>query len=311
MSRKLIALFKKNPNTHCKHTPLTSLLSSSSSYSSSSSSVKLQYDDYNDNSDPNVSPLLISHGMLGSRQNWTSIAKQLNKTSGRRILTVDARNHGDSPHVDEMTYELMASDLAQLVRDLDLGRVSLAGHSMGGRTVMMAALTNMVEVDKLIVLDISPINQKFDVTSSNEWNMEHFFHCLKAVNFNQSMTLSQARKDADSQLSLRIKDAGLRAWLLMNMRQDPKTKEIGWKINIDGIHNAFYKNIANFPSVSATFDRPTLFIGGADSDYIPVTDHDEIQEIFTNSQFKYVQNAGHWVHSQKPAEVLQMMKDFL
>ena len=57
--------------------------------------------------------------------------------------------------------------------------------------------------------------------------------------------------------------------------------------------------------------RPTLFIGGADSDYIPVTDHDEIQEIFTNSQFKYVQNAGHWVHSQKPAEVLQMMKDFL
>ena len=198
MSRKLIALFKKNPNTHCKHTPLTSLLSSSSSYSSSSSSVKLQYDDYNDNSDPNVSPLLISHGMLGSRHNWTSIAKQLNKTSGnhsfvsifnkyfgvitcegRRILTVDARNHGDSPHVDEMTYELMASDLAQLVRDLDLGRVSLAGHSMGGRTVMMAALTNMVEVDKLIVLDISPINQKFDVTSSNEWNMEHFFHCLK------------------------------------------------------------------------------------------------------------------------------------
>ena len=69
------------------------------------------------------------------------------------------------------------------------------------------------------------------------------------------MTVSQARKDADSQLSLRIKDAGLRAWLLMNMRQDPKTKEIGWKINIDGIHNAFYKNIANFPSVSATFDR--------------------------------------------------------
>ena len=69
------------------------------------------------------------------------------------------------------------------------------------------------------------------------------------------MTVSQARKDADSQLSVRIKDAGLRAWLLMNMRQDPKTKEIGWKINIDGIHNAFYKNIANFPSVSSTFDR--------------------------------------------------------
>ena len=57
--------------------------------------------------------------------------------------------------------------------------MSLAGHSMGGRTVMMAALDRTIDIDKLIVLDISPVNQTFDVTSNNEWNMEHFFHCLK------------------------------------------------------------------------------------------------------------------------------------
>ena len=73
------------------------------------------------------------------------------------------------------------------------------------------------------------------------------------------MTVSQARKDADNQLSLRIKDAGLRAWLLMNMRQDPKTKEIGWKINIDAIHEAFYNNIAKFPDINSSFDRLTSF----------------------------------------------------
>ena len=54
-----------------------------------------------------------------------------------------------------------------------------------------------------------------------------------------------------------------------------------------------------------------MFIGGADSDYIPVTDHEDIQETFPLAQFKYVQGAGHWVHSQKPAEVMQLMKDFL
>ena len=31
-------------------------------------------------------------------------------------VTVDARNHGDSPHTPEMTYSLMAADLAKLVR---------------------------------------------------------------------------------------------------------------------------------------------------------------------------------------------------
>ena len=244
-------------------------------------------------------------------------------------MTVDARNHGDSPHTDTMTYPLMASDLASLVQRLGLGVVSLAGHSMGGRTVMMAALDKVIDIDKLIVLDISPINQKFDVTSSNEWNMEHYFHCLKNVQFNQSLSVSMARRDADRQLALRIKEPGLRAWLLMNMRQDPKTKEIGWRINIDGIHEAFYKNIAKFPDITSSYSgyvsmklgnifamksdsfRPTLFIGGACSDYIPVTDHPEIQEIFPRAQFSYVQEAGHWVHSQRPADVIELMNNFL
>ena len=92
---------------------------------------------------------------------------------------MDARNHGDSPHTEEMSYDLMAGDLARLVHNLNLPAVSLAGHSMGGRTVMMAAVKEVVNIEKLVVLDISPVNQSFDVTSSNEWNMEHFFHCLK------------------------------------------------------------------------------------------------------------------------------------
>lgn len=277
----------------------------------SSTAMDLAYDDYNSNTDHSLTPLVISHGMLGSKHNWTSIAKQIHKTSGRRVLTVDARNHGDSPHTAEMTYDLMAGDLARLVSTANLGTVSLAGHSMGGRTVMMAALKQVLKIDKLVVLDISPVNQSFDVTSNNEWNMEHYFHCLKAVKFDQSLAISQARREADRQLAVRIQDPGLRAWLLMNMKQDPDTKQIGWKINIDGIHSAFYKNIARFPSVSGTFSRPTLFIGGSESDYIPVTDHDEIQEIFPSCQFSYVSGAGHWVHSQKPREVMDLMLDFL
>jgi len=302
---KVISRLSCQSSKQCK-------LFSTGVHDNESDTVKLAYDDYNSNTDPTLSPLIISHGMLGSRHNWSTIAKQLHKTTGRRILTVDARNHGDSPHVEKMSYPLMSRDIARLVnKELGLDRVNLAGHSMGGRTVMMAALENIMNIEKLIVLDISPINQKFDVTSSNEWNMEHYFHCLKAVNFNQSLSLSQARKDADSQLAHRIQSAGLRAWLLMNMKQDPVTKHIGWKMNIDAIHKSFYENIAKFPHVSSNFNRPTLFIGGAESDYIPVTDHEDIQETFPLAQFKYVQGAGHWVHSQKPAEVMQLMKDFL
>ncbi len=43
----------------------------------------------------------------------------------------------------------------------------------------------------MIVVDISPLNQEFDVTSSNEWNMEHYFYCLKGVQFDEAKTLFQ------------------------------------------------------------------------------------------------------------------------
>ena len=92
------------------------------------SSVALAYDDYNSKTTSSASPILLSHGMLGSRSNWTSIAKQIHKRTGRRVVAMDARNHGDSPHTDQMCYASMAKDLERLISELQLGPVSLVGH---------------------------------------------------------------------------------------------------------------------------------------------------------------------------------------
>ena len=92
------------------------------------SSVALAFDDYNSKTTSSASPILLSHGMLGSRSNWTSIAKQIHKSTGRRVVAADARNHGDSPHTDKMCYASMAKDLERLISELQLGPVSLVGH---------------------------------------------------------------------------------------------------------------------------------------------------------------------------------------
>ena len=54
----------------------------------------------------------------------------------------------------------------------------------------------------MIVVDISPLNQEFDVTSSNEWNMEHYFYCLKGVHFAEAKTLFQVRLNNHFKTSL-------------------------------------------------------------------------------------------------------------
>lgn len=57
-----------------------------------------------------------------------------------KVITVDARNHGDSPHTAEQSYPLMAEDVKFLMKDLGVKKASLIGHSMGGRTMMYLAV---------------------------------------------------------------------------------------------------------------------------------------------------------------------------
>lgn len=57
-----------------------------------------------------------------------------------KVITVDARNHGDSPHSAEQSYELMAEDIKFLMNDLGVKKASMIGHSMGGRAMMYLAV---------------------------------------------------------------------------------------------------------------------------------------------------------------------------
>ena len=53
------------------------------------------------------------------------------------------RNHGDSQHVPEMTYEAMSNDLHNFLDEIQETDIDLLGHSMGGKIAMLFALSNV------------------------------------------------------------------------------------------------------------------------------------------------------------------------
>lgn len=256
--------------------------------------------------------IIIAHGMLGSSSNWSSLSRRIHKETGKTIIFYDARNHGLSEHSNSMNYPEMAQDMKSLISE---NQATLIGHSMGGRTAMYLALKHPELIEKLVIVDVSPVNIEFDVTDATSWNMSHFFYTMKAVKFPQKVSIFEARKAADSQLAKRISDPGLRSWLLMNVCQDEKSGEIRWRVNLDVILKAFQSHIKHFPnedfSEDMIFNGPTIFIGGADSEYIPVSDHPDILDKFPQATFEYIAGAGHWVHSQKPNEFLSVLLKFL
>jgi abhydrolase domain-containing protein 11 len=270
--------------------------------------VKLAYASYESTSssnDADPAPLVVIHGLFGSKSNWNSLCKVYHHKTQRKIIAVDARNHGDSPHTDQHTYEHLALDLKELLAQLKFKKAAFLGHSMGGRAVMYFALKYPDFVDKLVVADISPVR-----TSPNFKTMPSLFNVLQNMNMPKNVPMSAARTQTDLQMARFISDKGLRNFLLTNLVQKLDGSYM-WRINIPTLM-ANFEEIAAFPKTNdLMFEGPVLFIAGGASDFIQESDHYKILKIFPKAEFYYIEGAGHWLHSEKPTEFLQHTIEFL
>lgn len=271
--------------------------------------VKLAYISYesmNGNKNASKHPIIIMHGLFGSKNNWNTLSKTIHQQTDRKVITIDARNHGDSPHSTEMSYSHMAQDIVQLMNDLGFSKATLIGHSMGGSAVMYVALHYPQLVEKLVVVDMSPVR-----TSPHLMEMDKIFKAMRTIDLNEISTLTKARNAAREQLASVVKSLALRQFLTMNLVEADIGK-FKWRVNLPVLEQNFARNIAVFPTVGAkSYNGPTLFIGGSKSDYIQVQDHDKIKQLFPNAEILYINGANHWVHVDKPTEFLKITTNFI
>ncbi|XP_060533375.1 protein ABHD11-like isoform X2 [Cylas formicarius] len=227
--------------------------------------IKLAFATYEKslNDDKHVPPFLILHGLFGSKSNWVSLCKayQQRTLPQRKVIALDLRNHGDSPHSESHSYADLAADVKQFLVDQHIHKVDLMGHSMGGRTAMLFALKYPEHVNKLIIVDISPVT-----TSPNLNQMPGLFTAMERVQLPKNVSMSKARSTVDAQLAKSIADPNLRAFLLTNLVQ--KDDGYRWRVNIPALLQNF-NNITRFPLLNdMQYKGSTLFIGGANSDFI-------------------------------------------
>lgn len=186
------------------------------------------------------------------------------KNTNRTIIAIDARNHGDSDHTDDHSYTHMAEDVKKFIEDHNLGKTSVLGHSMGGRAMMSFALNYPELVEKLIVVDISPIGK----IGSTQSDIPLFLNAMKTTNIPSNYTIHQGRKVADEKLQEIISEKSLRDFLITNLAKT-ESGEFKWRINLDTLEKCFQEGIAKFPNVEGLkFEGETLFIGGTKSDYL-------------------------------------------
>ena len=83
--------------------------------------------------------VVLAHCWMGGREVWSPVAHRLLR-SGHRVVLYDQRGHGSSTVGSEgFTIPRLGADLAAVLEHFDITDAVLAGHSMGGMTIMSLA----------------------------------------------------------------------------------------------------------------------------------------------------------------------------
>lgn len=241
-------------------------------------------------------PFLILHGFLGMGDNWKTLGRKFSEL-GYQVHLLDQRNHGRSPHSDEMSYLAMAKDLKEYCEAHLLSDGILMGHSMGGKTAMWAAALFPVLFQKLIVVDIAP-----------KYYAPHHQDLLAGLKALNDSELS-SRGEAEDLLGKYVKEEGTKLFLLKNLYW--KTKEqLALRVNLEVLAEKVDAVGEALPQ-DYSFGKPTLFIKGANSNYIKEEDRGAILNHFPSARIGVIPNAGHWVHAENQKTFFEEVADFV
>lgn len=251
--------------------------------------------------------LVILHGLFGSSDNWTSIAKALSDRF--TVYLPDLRNHGNSPHSEIHDYASMSEDIFRFATDNNLKKFFLAGHSMGGKTAVKFAIQWPEMLDGLVVADISP----FETGVDNPLSVLQHLNILKII-AGTDISLAKSRSDLEILFSAKIKSQAVRGFILKNITRND-AGNFTWKINIAAlmanIEKIGYSVVPADDPVTPVTGFPVLFLRGDNSGYLPEKDYGRILSLFPAAEFRTINNAGHWLHSDNPRELTDAISGML
>jgi esterase len=239
-------------------------------------------------------PLVLLHGIFGSSDNWLTQARML--SNRYHTYALDLRNHGQSPHDERFDYPAMVADVLEFIETQKLQDPVVIGHSMGGKVAMNFALAHPDKLSKLIVIDIAP----------KAYDMRHYaiVEGLQAIPIDEITT----RNEADEALAPFVGEPDVRQFLLKNVQRKPDGG-FKWKLNLPVITGNIEK-IGMDLQFEGEFEKPTLFIRGARSNYVKDDDMPHIRQVFPLAAMETLPT-GHWVPAEKPGEFVELVNTWL
>jgi len=249
----------------------------------------------------NLSPILVSHGLFSNKKEWLQPCKELNILTGRKVICYDAVNHGDSSQHSSMSYHDLAHDLYMFLAELNIQKkVIHLGHRMGGKSAGTLALVKPEKVSQLVIIDSAPC-------ARNECLLGDTTAALKLV-----LDLDISAFESKEAISEKLQSIPLTPLLLDLVLNNVAPKPGGGFKLTCNLQNVMenYDELIAFPPLleGVTYDGPTLFIGDSKRQS---NDISSVKNRFPNVQFHHVDDIDYNIHIDMPKDILGAVSEFL
>ena len=272
-----------------------------------SQGLRLHYVDWGNEIAP---PLILVHGGLDHCRNWDAIARELQLHF--HVVAPDLRGHGDSEWAKGSSYGLAdhVYDLSSLIRFTELRDAAIVGHSLGGMISLAYAGTYPDRTSRLVVLDGAFLSRSQSAPIHEQ--MSRWIDQLDRIG-ERDPSAFRTIEEAAQRLSTRNKR--LTPELALHLARHGVRQETDglyrWKFDHYQRARAPYRlSPDEYVALWSRITCPTLLLAGGDST-IPDPEKAGILKHFRNARQQIIAGAGHWLHHDKPDEVLASLRAFL
>ncbi len=221
--------------------------------------------------------LVFVHGWSCDKSYWKNQFDEFSKD--HKVIIIDLAGHGESGMTrKDYTVQAFGEDVAAVVNNLDIKKVILIGHSMGGAVIFEAYKLLKDKVVGLIGIDTyQSLGAKFP-----EDQLEKFLEPFKTDFVNQTKMFVKTlfSPDADSSLVERVAN---------DMSSEPPD------IALSAMSNLFHYDETG---VLKEIDAPVISVNGT---HIP-TNEENNKKLLKNYKLLLVQGSGHFPMFEKPDE---------